>query len=110
ALGVFAHRTGADRVAVLIESNNATSAQMSRVLVERQFADWTNGLGVFAGLPQVRQAVVARDEAAVREQLRSLVEGRPHVVRAFVTDPAGLLWADFPRAPESLGKRFAHRD
>jgi signal transduction histidine kinase len=27
-----------------------------------------------------------------------------------VTDPHGVLWSDYPRAPESLGKNFSHRD
>jgi len=30
--------------------------------------------------------------------------------RAFVTDPHGVLWSDYPRASESLGQNFAHRD
>ena len=33
------------------------------------------------------------------------------VDRAFVTDPQGVLWSDYPRAEESLGRTFpAHRD
>src|SRR5690606_2237774 len=30
--------------------------------------------------------------------------------RAFVTDTTGLLWSDYPKAPESLKKRFDDRD
>ncbi|MFW5876398.1 MAG: ATP-binding protein [Myxococcota bacterium] len=109
-LGIFAYRTGTDTVESLIEANNTTSAVMSRAFVEQRFANWTHTLSVFAGLPEVRSAVTARDETAARKQLRALVEGQPHVVRAFVTDRSALLWSDFPKASESLGERFGHRD
>jgi len=89
---------------------NDDVAFLTRELVEREFAQCTSALRTVAETPSFAAGARARDEGAVRRHLAAFVSAHPRVVRAFVTDPDGLLWSDYPRAPESLGERFAHRD
>jgi signal transduction histidine kinase len=51
---------------------------------------------------------VNREDAAATRAVAAGVTRR--IDRCFVTDPAGVLWADYPKAPESIGKNFADRD
>ncbi|MFW6206464.1 MAG: ATP-binding protein, partial [Gemmatimonadota bacterium] len=81
-----------------------------RALVEREFEHWTTTLAGLTQLPGLREAVAVGDVDEVRRRLRILVEANPRVDRGFVTDTTGLLWSDFPSAPESLGRRFSDRD
>ncbi len=65
---------------------------------------------VFADLPSMQTAVAGRDKDAVRRVLAVLVESQPSIDRAFVTDPNGVLWSDYPHATESEGQSLDYRD
>jgi len=109
-LASYAYLIAAASVRDLVRSNNLSAAGLTRELVEREFAHRLHTLESFAGSPGFVDAVRGDDEADVRDRLGVLVRGHPRVVRAFVTDADGLLWSDYPKAPESLGKNFSHRD
>jgi signal transduction histidine kinase len=110
ALASYAYNRARVTLEHHIEVGNHNAAVITGALVEQDFEHWLTTLAGFARLPEVIAAVEAHDEAAMREWLQALIESKPRAERAFVTDPTGLLWSDFPRAPESLGHRFADRD
>ncbi|HEX9648112.1 MAG TPA: ATP-binding protein [Alphaproteobacteria bacterium] len=110
ALGVYAHRAASTAIDRLVRSNNLAAATLTRGLVEQEFTQWVGNLVGFARQPGLIDSVRRHDAPAVASRLEPLVESQPHIVRAFVTDPEGLLWSDYPPAPESLGQTFAHRD
>jgi signal transduction histidine kinase len=115
-LSLYAFRLTSQSVRELVESNNLSAATITAELVSRELEHSINLARAFAALPGMVEAVDLRDtdaawaEEEVRARLRTLVQSYPRVDRAFVTDPHGLLWSDYPRAPESLGENFSDRD
>jgi PAS domain S-box-containing protein len=109
-LGYYAYRLSAGSTDRLIHAHNLFAASMTRALVENELAHWISVLNGFAGNPDFSARVKSHDEEAVRQRLAVLVNAHEKIVRAFVTDPAGTLWSDFPKAPESLQQNFSYRD
>ena len=109
-LSAYSLRAGSDAVVELTQARSADVALLTRSLVEREFQHWISALRSVVESSDFLEAAQARDEAEVRAHLTSFVRAHPNVGRAFVTTPAGLLWSDYPPAPESLGQTFAHRD
>ena len=115
-LSWYALRITAQSVRDLVQANNLSAAAMTAELVSRDLGHSINLARAFAALPGIPEAVelreqdAARAEEEARARLRTLVQSSPRVDRAFVTDPHGVLWSDYPRAPESLGKNFSSRD
>ena len=95
------HRVQADNMAV---DTIAGESLQQHLIRSQQMGQ------VVASFPTFAAATAAHDEKQIRERLRRLVEATPSVDRAFVLDKDGLLWCDWPVAPESLGRRFAYRD
>ena len=93
-----------------MQANNLSAATITADSVSQSFEHSLNLARTIAASPDVIAAVQRRDEEGVRARLRTVVESYPLIDRAFVTDPTGLLWSDYPRAPESLGQSFSHRD
>jgi signal transduction histidine kinase len=115
-LGLYAFRLTSHSVRHSVEANNLSTATMTAEFLSLELERGINIARAFAALPGMVEAVDLRDtdaaraEEEVRARLRTLVESYPHVDRSFVTDPHGVLWSDYPHAPESLGKNFSHRD
>jgi PAS domain S-box-containing protein len=109
-LGLYAYRLSADSVRELVHANNHSAATITAELISH---DLQQGVGIartVTAMPGLIDAVRRRDEQAVRALLRAAVTSHPYIDRAYVTDTRGVLWSDFPRAPESLGRSFAHRE
>lgn len=109
-LGAYAYRAGARAIDDLVRANNRAVAKVTAALLRTELTQRIDDARGFARLPGVRAHVERRNAQAVRARLRAFVTARDRVVRGFVTDKEGLLWTDYPRAPESLGKTFAYRD
>jgi signal transduction histidine kinase len=115
-LSWYAFRLTSQSARELVGANNLAAATITAELVSRELEHSIDLGRAFAALPGMVEAVGLRDteparaEEEVRARLRTLVQSYPRVDRAFVTDPNGLLWSDYPRAPESLGQNFSHRD
>ena len=115
-LSWYAFRLASQSARELVGANNLSAATITAELVSRELEHSIDLARAFAALPGMVEAVGLRDteaaraEEEVRARLRTLVQSYPRVDRAFVTDPHGLLWSDYPRAPESLGQNFSHRD
>jgi len=109
-LGVYAFRITSQSLRDSVQANNLSAATITADSVSQSFEHSLNLARTIAASPDVIAAVQDRDEEGVRARLQTLVESYPRIDRAFVTDPTGLLWSDYPRAPESLGQNFSHRD
>ena len=83
-------------------------------LVASSVAAQFDGLSIyvesFARRPLVVRAVGSRAVDTIRLHLKEMITRNRRLDRAFVTDPQGTLWADFPLAPEVAGQNFAYRD
>lgn len=109
-LAVFAYLISARAVDRLVQRGNDAAAVITAGLVEVEFEHWVATLTSYAGFPSLAAAIAAGDLAEVRRRLEVFVTAHSRLDRAFVTDTTGLLWADFPVARESLGRRFEDRD
>ena len=110
ALAYLAQRLASQAITAQIETSNRSAAQIARELVTGDFGHAISRVEAVADLPDFIEAVEDGDAEQVRQQLGALVESSNRVVRAFVTDPEGVLWSDYPLASESLGQRFSQRD
>jgi len=109
-LSLYAYRITSQSVRDLVQANNVSAGTIAAELVGHDLEQNINLARAIAALPGMIEAVESRDEEAVRAHLRAVVESYQLLDRAFVTDPTGVLWSDYPRAPESLGKNFSQRD
>jgi hypothetical protein len=115
-LSWYAWRLTSHAVRHLVAANNLSAATMTAEWLSRDLEHSINLARAFAALPDMLEAVelretdAARAEEEVRARLRAVVQAYPRVDRAFVTDPLGVLWSDYPHAAESLGQNFSHRD
>jgi signal transduction histidine kinase len=115
-LSLYALRLTAQSVRDIVQANNLSAATMTAELVSRDLEHSINLAQAFAALPGMVEAVelrkhdAARAEEEVRARLQTVVQSYPRIDRAVVTDPYGVLWSDYPRAPESLGQNFSSRD
>jgi signal transduction histidine kinase/CheY-like chemotaxis protein len=109
-LAVFAYLISARAVESLVHQGNDAAASITAALVEREFDHWIASLTSHAGFPALSAAVAHGDVPEVRRRLEIFVTAYGRLDRAFVSDTTGLLWVDFPEAPESLGRRFDDRE
>lgn len=109
-LSLYAYCVTSDSVRGLVQANNQSAAQMAAELVRGELDNTIDLAKALTVMPRMIEAVGNRDEATVRQRLQAMVQTFPAVDRAFVLDLQGVLWADYPVAPESLGHNFAHRD
>ncbi len=81
---------------------------LAEILLERNRA--TIGvLQSYARRPLFVAAVQGRDLAGVQRHLMELKKNA-EIDLTFVTDPRGVLWANFPVFPESIGQDLSYRD
>jgi signal transduction histidine kinase len=130
-LSVFAYRVAAARMHEMVSASNVSAAVMTGELIGSDLARNIDMARALAAQPGMVAAVQRHDADAVRVRLNAtfdalnrLAPGDPgaaaaggtgsaavrRIDRAFVTDPAGVEWSDYPHAPESIGKSFADRD
>ena len=64
----------------------------------------------YANRFRFREDVKRMDRTAVLVHLHQLQKDFPELDRAFLADPAGIVWATVPEAPETYGRSYAHRD
>jgi len=106
-LSWYAWRLTSHAVRHLVAANNLSAATMTAEWLSRDLEHSINLARAFAALPDMLEAVelretdAARAEEEVRARLRAVVQAYPRVDRAFVTDPLGVLWSDYPHASES---------
>ena len=110
ALGYYSQMVATDAIEDDIASMNLAASHGTSRSVEQDFGHWSDLLVSFAALPVFSQNVKDGDVSGSRDRLEIIVNTYDRLDRAFVTDPKGRLWSDYPAAPESLDKRFDDRD
>ena len=110
ALAAYSFRLTSQSVRDLVRQNNEAAAQTASEVLGRELANSISLATAFGELPGMIEAVETRNEQAVRDRLERAVRSFPRIDRAYVLDLDGVLWSDYPKAPESLGKNFSHRD
>lgn len=110
ALGFYSFRLASHSVRRQVDHNNRAAAVTTAELVRRELIRGVELAEGTARSPALIDAMVRHDEEGVRSLLKAFQQSFITLDRAYVTDPDGLLWSDYPRAPESLGKNFSHRD
>lgn len=92
-----------------IRSNETRVNLFAKIILEHQRA----AIGIirsYGSRPLLVDSVKRRDfEEAVRH-LTSLVKNNPEIEMAFITDPGGTLWANFPIFKEALSQNLSYRD
>jgi signal transduction histidine kinase len=92
-----------------IRSNETKANLVAKIILEHQRA----AIGVirsYGSRPLLVDSVKRRDFEKTVRHLASLVENNPEIEMAFVTDPGGTLWADFPIFKEALSQNLSSRD
>jgi len=109
-LGYYADEQASRTMDKLIHGSSQSTAQITATLIRQDIHHHLGVIRSIAREPAFIDSVEQGAEVDIRERLGAAVQSYPRLIRTFVTDPEGLLWSDYPRAPESLGKVFAHRD
>jgi hypothetical protein len=109
-LSLYSLRLTSLSVHRMVQDNNKSTARFAARLVEHELRTSLRVGETLANLPSMIDAVARHDEERVRDELEAVVASSPLVGRAFVTDPAGVLWSDYPRVPETVGTSFAEHD
>jgi signal transduction histidine kinase len=125
-LSLISYRLAAKRMLDLVSSSNATAADMTAELVRSDLARNIDMARALAAQPAMVGAVQGRNADGVRECLKATVDavnrkqagaGRAAgedaarlIDRAYVTDPRGTEWSDYPHVPEAIGRNFSDRD
>jgi signal transduction histidine kinase len=110
ALAVFSYVISSRAVDRLFHAGNDTAALITAEMIEGEASHWVATIRSHAQFPTFVASVAAGDVDEVRRRLAVLVSTHPRLDRAFVTDPQGMLWTDFPVATESMGRYFDDRD
>ncbi|MBI4390389.1 MAG: cache domain-containing protein [candidate division NC10 bacterium] len=74
------------------------------------FEGLTRYVESFARRPLLAAFVQSKNTEGIRAHLKDLVTQHGSLDRAFITDPRGRLWYDYPHAPEVIGQDFSFRD
>lgn len=108
-LGLAAYRFASSHLHDAVAAANTDRARLVAELVESELAARLTLVAGAAADPALTAPAAAHDADAVRRRLAAVRASAHDVDRAFLVDQRGVLWADSPSAPESLGKTFAHR-
>lgn len=106
-LSLFAFRTAGQAVSELVQANNLAAARGAADIVNEGILRSLRLDVSFAEAEEFVAAVEARDEEEVRADLRSVMMLYAPINRVSVHDVDGVLWSDFPEAPELQGRSFA---
>ncbi|MBI1372431.1 MAG: response regulator [Phycisphaera sp.] len=86
------------------------AARLTSQYVANDLSYLSQHAAIYTGSDEFIDMVSRHDAAGLRTKLQTLVESYDDVDRAFVTDEKGVLWCDYPAAPESLNVDFSDRD
>ena len=123
-LCIFAYKLASSRLHKEVVGSNSAVAGVTGELVRSDMTRMMDMASALSAQPGMVDAIQRRDAEAVSRRLKAtfdavnqsaadpigLKAGVRRIDRTFVTDPTGLQWADYPHAPESIGKNFSTRD
>ena len=89
---------------------NAVAAHLVSESVREHFEGLTRYVESFARRPDLVSLIEKKDTEGIRAHLKDLVTQHTKFDRTLITDANGILWYDYPHAPEVIGKDFSFRD
>lgn len=90
-------------------TGDRTTASLFAAFIEEHIKATSGILQSYANRQRFIAAVQHKDIAEAGRHLSAL-QSRSNIDLTFVTDPHGILWANFPYFPEALGKDLSSRD
>lgn len=106
-LGLFSYQVASVSVQGQVQNANTTAASNAAQLLTHNFLKMTNLVHAVADVSGTVQAIREKDDLAMRARLRAIVLAYPEIDRVFLTDPAGVLWTDYPQVPNAFGRNQA---
>jgi signal transduction histidine kinase/CheY-like chemotaxis protein len=91
-------------------AQNDAVARSVAASIEAREQGYLNVLRSYAGRFRFRESVKRQDAREAVVHLRQLRQSFPELDRVFLADPAGIVWASEPDAPEIRGRSYAFRD
>jgi signal transduction histidine kinase len=89
---------------------NTVAARLAANAAREHFEGLTRYVESFARRPLLATLVQRENAEGLRAHLKDLVTQHGSLDRAFITDPRGRLWYDYPHAREVIGQDFSFRD
>jgi len=89
---------------------NTVAAHLVSQSVREHFEGLVRYVESFARRPNLVSLIEKKDTEGIRAHLKDLVTQHTKFDRTFITDTHGILWYDYPHAPEVIGKDFSFRD
>ena len=106
---LFAYHAYKDEVDHAVRSNETRANLLARIFSEHQRA----ALAVvrsYANRPLVIDSVKKKDIEEAARHLSNLIQNNPEIEMAYITDPMGTLWINFPIFKEAFNQNLSHRD
>ena len=92
-----------------VHSNEMRANLLAKLILEHQRA----AIGIirsYGNRPLLRASVVKKDVEEAYNHLADLVKNNPEIETAFITDPGGTLWVNYPIFKEALNQNLSYRD
>ncbi len=109
-LSLFSYQVASQSVRNQVERENIAAAQNAGQMLTQDFLRMAELAHAIASVSGTLDAIEQRDDLAIRERLRAIVLAYPQIDRVFLTDPAGVLWTDYPQAPGVFAQSQAESD
>jgi len=93
-----------------IARRGIAAARLGATAVDEYLLGCASYLEAYARNPSLVEGVERHDAPRVSGVLAELARHNGRLDRAFVTDPAGIEWSDYPHDPAVMGHSFAFRD
>ena len=93
-----------------VMADNLQAAKLVASRIEERLANDTAFTRAYATRFLVIEALPRGDKQELDKHLKSLIENDLNIERAFIASPTGILLADWPKDPATLGKNFSQRD
>jgi PAS domain S-box-containing protein len=109
-VGLYSLRVTEAHLHRAVVSENGSAAALTAQALKAHLQGDIALARTLVSLPGLQDGVRRHDVDAVRDRLHRLIDQNAAFDRAYVLDAEGVLWSDWPPAPESLGRSFAQRD
>lgn len=109
-LSVYSLQISTQSVQDLVQAANLSAATNLSQLVTEDVTHLVSVGHAIASVPGTVEAAKTEDVSTMSLRLKALVLAYPQVERAFVTDAHGILWTDYPPAPDAFGKDYSNVD
>jgi signal transduction histidine kinase len=99
-----------NHVSEWVMADNLQTARLVASRIEERLASDAAFARAYAARPYLIEGLQRGDMRELDRHLQNLIENDSNIERAFIASPAGILLADWPKDPATLGKDFSQRD